>query len=271
MREWCWRRVLLRGVRTLCTRQRLQLQWRLRGGLGNGVASGLILSRSERLQQPVHAATPLNMPPLSHRLPPLAHASCEEQVSLHCERLSARRWPWSLQLRPSIREGMQGHPQQLLRPPDPREQLLFHYSGGCLLIDLTAHGKQEAHSGGWRQWGCNLTDRTGFLVGSDSRKFEPETESRTATGRAPLRSSAGAREDLHSDSSGAIGVCHFVSAVSTERVYSDSSGAMRVCHFVSAVSASITCSSEPFSTRHHVQSSVWTVPQSLPLSSSSPG
>ena len=174
MREWCWRRVLLRGVRTLCTRQRLQLQWRLRGGLGNGVASGLILSRSERLQQPVHAATPLNMPPLSHRLPPLAHASCEEQVSLHCERLSARRWPWSLQLRPSIREGMQGHPQQLLRPPDPREQLLFHYSGGCLLIDLTAHGKQEAHSGGWRQWGCKLTDRTNFLLVPTAGSLNPK-------------------------------------------------------------------------------------------------
>ena len=108
----------------------------------------MILSRSERLQQPVHAATPLNMLPLSHRLPPLAHASCEEQVGLHCERVSARRWPWSLQLRPSIREGMQGHPQQLLRPPDPREQLLFHYSGGCLLSDLRHTDNSTKHRAG---------------------------------------------------------------------------------------------------------------------------
>jgi hypothetical protein len=132
LREWCWWRVLLRGVRTICTRQRLELQWRLHGGLGNDVASGLILSHGERLQQPVHAATPLNMLPLSQRLPPLAHASCKEQVSLHCERLSARRWPWSLQLRPGW-EGMQRHPQQLLRPPDPREQLLFHETADSFL------------------------------------------------------------------------------------------------------------------------------------------
>ena len=124
---------------------------------------------------------------------------------------------------------------------------------------------EEHYSGGLRgNAGCKLTDgilcsHSSFIATSRRYVTEPKAY-RTATGRAPLRSSAGAREDLHSDSSGAIGVCHFVSAVSTERVYSDSSGAMRVCHFVSAVSASITCSSEPFSTRHHVQSSVWTVP-----------